>query len=126
MEFKRTQKGEVMALARLMNITEREMLSVAENAQPSIDDLSEMTYETYLFLLKYLEYKMIDREWIEEDLIHEALLDSGAYKQLEDCETESDRRLAELNYAADVKYHEWRDMQIVAEFEAEERKSKND
>ena len=126
MDFKRTEKGEVMALARLMNITEREILSVAENAQPSICDLSEMTYDTYVFLLKYLEYKMIDREWIEEDLIREALTDSGAYKQLEDYETESDRRLAELNYAADVKYHEDAERRIVAEFEAEERKRKSD
>lgn len=126
MEFKRTREGEVMALARLMNITEREILSVAENAQPSIYDLFEMTYDTYVFLLKYLEYKMLDREWIEEDLIREALTDSGAYKQLEDYETESDRRLAELNYAADVKYHEDAERRIVAEFEAEERKGKND
>lgn len=76
-----------MALARLMNITEKEILAVAERAQVWIRDLSEMTDETHAFLITYLEYKMQDRAQgigtDDDELIHEALLDSGLSEEEE-------------------------------------------
>ena len=56
MIFERTKSGEVMALARLLNVTEEELLDDIEWHQrglKSIDGIDDVSYEHLMFALCY-------------------------------------------------------------------------
>ena len=54
MIFERTKYGEVMALARLLNIEEEILLHCAKRSQPDITDLSQIDDSNYNSLMEML------------------------------------------------------------------------
>lgn len=52
--FERTHDGEVLALARLLNVTEGEVLERARDIQPDLKELKEISDNTYAYLMGFL------------------------------------------------------------------------
>ena len=49
-DFTRTWHGECLALGRLLNVTEDELLQTAKEVQPKIEKLEDMTINTYYYV----------------------------------------------------------------------------
>jgi hypothetical protein len=52
--YERKPEGEVRALARLLNVSEAEMLRRGREVQPELVDLEDMTTNTYYYLMGIL------------------------------------------------------------------------
>ena len=54
MIFERTMHGEVVALARLLNVPEAHILDIARENQPHLRQLEDMDGDTYGLLMAFL------------------------------------------------------------------------
>ena len=106
MIFERTKAGEVMALARLLNVTEVRLMVRASEYQPCINGLDDMTDNTYEMLINDLtRYARLKEEGEVESFDHMLALEDG-YDEDDDFDLERQMDKWEVQYANECKREE--------------------
>ena len=124
MIFERTKYGEVMALARLLNVLEVRLLADAAQYQPCIKSLEEINDHTYEMLINDLvRFARMKADGEVEDF--DEMLYGGEEgedefdleRELDRCETYYEERMLRHWYNADDRYDDEIAMRIAYEDE---------
>lgn len=106
MIFERTKAGEVMALARLLNVKEVRLLVRAGEYQPCIKGLDDMTDNTYEMLINDLtRYARLKEEGEVESFDHMLALEDG-YDEDDDYDLERQMDRWEVQYLEEQRAEE--------------------
>ena len=102
MDFERTKHGEVMALARLLNVSENDVIDKAREIQIDLTDLKQMCNCTYEYVMDALK-AYADARAENEDAVFGETEDDDDLPSLEDeldkCETWYEERILRSWYA---------------------------
>lgn len=103
MIFERTKAGEVMALARLLNVPEVRLMVRAGEYQPCIKGLDDMTDNTYEMLINDLtRYARLKEEGEVESFDHMLALEDG-WDEDDDFDLERQMDRWEVQYLNECK-----------------------
>jgi len=122
MIFERTKHGEIMALARLLNVYEVRLLADAAQYQPGIKSIEEINDSTYKMLLddliRFARMKADGEVEDFDEMLYGREEDEDEFdleKELDKCETYYEERMLIRRYTADDRRDDEIGMRIAYE-----------